>query len=597
MMYRAGFGQSSPSLLNLADWQEKEKVNPVNCAVDENGALLDNLTLELRVTPPEISIDNTVNSKYTFVKLSSANRPGSLIHVVQHFTELGLHIHSSRVTSCGGWFVDDFLLSEGDGKKILNQAKLRSIQQMLSAFYADDSPCLNGDETDDTSRVESTVFELAGPDGVGLLADVTRLLTHNGCNVRSAAVWTYRGRVAFVLSVTEKGRPIADEYKLGRLRQLVTAIMGGEAVSTIRLKSVRGEVHPDRRLHQLMLHEELEAWAASGGAAVDVEARAPAGGASASDDGDGDDLPTDSELSADTMLLGSPDSARGGGVPPRAPAPPAGASGDSASSLGKASGAALRAAAAALVGAAAPGRPPVRSASLAVGGAGGGSGHAPTPAVAPSAAAAWRSPKYDRPSVDIERCDSSGYWIVSIACRDRPKLLFDTVCTLADMDYDIWHATIDALPGGGAVQEYHVRPRGGEVAWDPEAAACLAAMLESSIQRRFPAGVKLHVRSVDRFGGLADLTRVLSEAGLSITRAKVRTYVNSNSSGHTFYVMSKSGQPPDRTRIQEVCTRLGGNLVEAGQESQSSSLGSHRFTFSFLNRSAGSPMSSSCGSV
>ncbi|RMZ54343.1 hypothetical protein APUTEX25_001501, partial [Auxenochlorella protothecoides] len=196
-MYRAGFGQSSPSLLNLADWQEKEKVNPVNCAVDENGALLDNLTLELRV--------------------------------VQHFTELGLHIHSSRVTSCGGWFVDDFLLSEGDGKKILNQAKLRSIQQMLSAFYADDSPCLNGDETDDTSRVESTVFELAGPDGVGLLADVTRLLTHNGCNVRSAAVWTYRGRVAFVLSVTEKGRPIADEYKLGRLRQLVTAIMGGEA--------------------------------------------------------------------------------------------------------------------------------------------------------------------------------------------------------------------------------------------------------------------------------------------------------------------------------------------------------------------------------
>lgn len=40
MMYRAGFGQSSPSLLNLADWQEKEKVNPVNCAVDENGALL-----------------------------------------------------------------------------------------------------------------------------------------------------------------------------------------------------------------------------------------------------------------------------------------------------------------------------------------------------------------------------------------------------------------------------------------------------------------------------------------------------------------------------------------------------------------------------
>ena len=32
--------------------------------------------------------------------------------------------------------------------------------------------------------------------------------------------------------------------------------------------------------------------------------------------------------------------------------------------------------------------------------------------------------------------------IVSIECRDRTKLLFDTVCTLADLNYDIFHATI-----------------------------------------------------------------------------------------------------------------------------------------------------------
>lgn len=32
------------------------------------------------------------------------------------------------------------------------------------------------------------MFELAGPDRAGLLAEVTHLLTHNGCNVRSAAV-------------------------------------------------------------------------------------------------------------------------------------------------------------------------------------------------------------------------------------------------------------------------------------------------------------------------------------------------------------------------------------------------------------------------
>ncbi len=43
------------------------------------------------------------------------------------------------------------------------------------------------DDTDD-SQVETTVFELAGEDCAGLLADVTHLLTTNGCNVRSAAV-------------------------------------------------------------------------------------------------------------------------------------------------------------------------------------------------------------------------------------------------------------------------------------------------------------------------------------------------------------------------------------------------------------------------
>ena len=32
------------------------------------------------------------------------------------------------------------------------------------------------------------MFELAGQDKAGLLADVTDLLTTNGCNVRSAAV-------------------------------------------------------------------------------------------------------------------------------------------------------------------------------------------------------------------------------------------------------------------------------------------------------------------------------------------------------------------------------------------------------------------------
>lgn len=46
-------------------------------------------------------------------------------------------------------------------------------------------------------------------------------------------------------------------------------------------------------------------------------------------------------------------------------------------------------------------------------------------------------------------------------------------------------------------------------------------MMEAAIQRRFPKGLKVHVCSVDRFGCLAELTRVLHAADLSVTRAKV----------------------------------------------------------------------------
>lgn len=54
-----------------------------NCAsaVTEDGSLLDNLTLELRVHPPSIEIDNHAHEKLTVVTIDSANRPGSLIYV------------------------------------------------------------------------------------------------------------------------------------------------------------------------------------------------------------------------------------------------------------------------------------------------------------------------------------------------------------------------------------------------------------------------------------------------------------------------------------------------------------------------------------
>jgi UTP:GlnB (protein PII) uridylyltransferase len=36
-----------------------------------------------------------------------------------------------------------------------------------------------------------------------------------------------------------------------------------------------------------------------------------------------------------------------------------------------------------------------------------------------------------------------GYSVLTVSCRDRPKLLFDVVCTLTDLDYVVYHGTFD----------------------------------------------------------------------------------------------------------------------------------------------------------
>lgn len=78
-------------MLALSEWQEKEK-QAFNCAVDEEGCLLDNLTLELRVHPPEVHIDNAGDPHSTLVTIDSANRPGSLVFVSGLSLQLGCSI-------------------------------------------------------------------------------------------------------------------------------------------------------------------------------------------------------------------------------------------------------------------------------------------------------------------------------------------------------------------------------------------------------------------------------------------------------------------------------------------------------------------------
>ncbi|KAG8074257.1 hypothetical protein GUJ93_ZPchr0006g42990 [Zizania palustris] len=46
-------------------------------------------------------------------------------------------------------------------------------------------------------------------------------------------------------------------------------------------------------------------------------------------------------------------------------------------------------------------------------------------------------------AVAVQDWGERGYSVVTVSCRDRPKLLFDVVCTLADLDYVVYHGTFD----------------------------------------------------------------------------------------------------------------------------------------------------------
>lgn len=551
-------------MMNLNEWQEKEK-NALNCAVDEEGILLDNLTLELRVHPPEVHIDNLGDEKHTIVTIDSANRPGSLVFVVQHLTELGLRVHSARISSDGGWFHDMFAISEADGSKVKSKSKLMSIKQMLNIYMQTEDVIADGDTTDDAAKVETTVFEVSGVDRPGLMADSMQLMTQNGCDVRSAAVWTYRKRVAIVFSVTERGRAIQDPAKTKRLEEMMQDILRNEKGSMhVKAHNRRGTVHHDRRLHQLMLQDDVDDF---------KKARLT-------------ELYQNSSLEPSTQKNPLRDSLAF-----------AAASASRQNSICS-----------------------VHSDSDRDRKNGSHGNGVSTPS---GSEASYRSPKYDHPSIDLSYC--SNYWTVNIKCRDRAKLLLDSVCTLNDMNFDIYHATIDADSEGIAHQEYFVRPRAGDGEFDDEEALLVKAMLNAAIERRFPRGIKVQIRSMDKFGCMTLLTRRLFNAGLAITRAKVRTHATSNSSGHTLYIMNSDGQPPTNEAIEKALLDCGGLLTPSppavsgsSSRSMSGSVGNgmpgspgvnstplvdtHPFSFKFLQREGaqqfgGSPGSSNLGDL
>lgn len=229
---------------------------------------------------------------------------------------------------------------------------------------------------------------------------------------------------------------------------------------------MKGRIHYERRLHQLMLKEEEKEWkksaasniAAALAASSAVQATAPAG--------------------ANALLPSQPPAPASA---PASPHPPRALSMDAAVDRGvRGNGAANatdangifqmdRSPSMDITGLAEQDfrqAPPPSSRDLpplqphhqrhySNGHLSGGSSRSSSMSDLPSAAKLILAPKPirkqdTRPQVTIQHYGHLNYWLVTIRCKDRHKLFFDTVCTLADLNYDIYHATIDCEGESGA---------------------------------------------------------------------------------------------------------------------------------------------------
>ncbi|WCJ26065.1 ACT domain-containing protein ACR8 [Euphorbia peplus] len=160
----------------------------------------------------------------------------------------------------------------------------------------------------------------------------------------------------------------------------------------------------------------------------------------------------------------------------------------------------------------------------------------------------------DCPVVTVQNWVERGYSVVNVQCKDRMKLLFDVVCTLTDMEYVVFHATIKTA-GDKAYLEFYIKHSDGTpINSEPERHRVIQC-LQAAVERRASEGVRLELRTSDRQGLLADVTRTFRENGLNVTRAEIST--STEIALNVFYVTDAMGYPADPKIIESVRQKIG----------------------------------------
>nr|XP_043612843.1 ACT domain-containing protein ACR4-like [Erigeron canadensis] len=165
----------------------------------------------------------------------------------------------------------------------------------------------------------------------------------------------------------------------------------------------------------------------------------------------------------------------------------------------------------------------------------------------------------ERPDVNVVNWYDKDCSVVTIRCKDRPKLLFDTICTLTDMEYVVFHGNVDA-DGTKAYQEYCIRHVDGSPVKSEAERERMVQCIEAAIERRVSEGLKLELCTTDRIGLLSDVTRIFRENSLTVTRAEVAT--RGGKAVNTFYVRDASGCLVDSKIIDSIRKEIGQTILK-----------------------------------
>ncbi|KAF5748709.1 hypothetical protein HS088_TW04G00667 [Tripterygium wilfordii] len=158
-----------------------------------------------------------------------------------------------------------------------------------------------------------------------------------------------------------------------------------------------------------------------------------------------------------------------------------------------------------------------------------------------------------RPHVTMLNIEKD-YTVITMRSKDRPKLLFDIVCTLTDMQYVVFHGMVHTGRNEAYLEFYIRHVDGFPISSEAERERVIQC-LEAAIERRASEGLELELYTDDRVGLLSDITRIFRENSLSIKRAEIST--KGGKARDTFYVTDATGNPLDPKIIKSIRVEIG----------------------------------------